>query len=165
MIGDGLGTDIAAARRVGARSVLMLTGVSTRAQSAPCRPRWPTSWPRCARAGAHPRRAALTVSAPDRQRLSGGEGVELGQQPGAQRLLVVEERDLEGVPVDAHSSESAAPAATARAYSAHEGQVADRAVVGRERDRHAGPSSRARGWSASDGTMPPGCCWSGTGRA
>ena len=32
MIGDGLGTDIAAARAVGARSVLMLTGVSTQAQ-------------------------------------------------------------------------------------------------------------------------------------
>src|SRR5580765_1120473 len=32
MIGDGLTTDIAAARAVGARSVLMLTGVSTRAQ-------------------------------------------------------------------------------------------------------------------------------------
>lgn len=30
VIGDGLGTDILAARRVGARSVLMLTGVSTR---------------------------------------------------------------------------------------------------------------------------------------
>jgi len=30
MIGDGLGTDIAAARAVGARSVLMLTGVTTR---------------------------------------------------------------------------------------------------------------------------------------
>jgi len=34
VIGDGLVTDIAAARRVGARSVLMLTGVSTRAQVA-----------------------------------------------------------------------------------------------------------------------------------
>jgi HAD superfamily hydrolase (TIGR01450 family) len=33
VIGDGLGTDIAAARRVGARSILMLTGVSTRAQA------------------------------------------------------------------------------------------------------------------------------------
>jgi glycerol 3-phosphatase-2 len=32
MIGDGLTTDIAAARAVGARSILMLTGVSTRAQ-------------------------------------------------------------------------------------------------------------------------------------
>src|SRR5438046_1754042 len=30
MIGDGLGTDVAAARAVGARSVLMLTGVTTR---------------------------------------------------------------------------------------------------------------------------------------
>jgi HAD superfamily hydrolase (TIGR01450 family) len=30
MVGDGLGTDIAAARAVGARSVLMLTGVTTR---------------------------------------------------------------------------------------------------------------------------------------
>jgi phosphoglycolate/pyridoxal phosphate phosphatase family enzyme len=37
MIGDGLGTDIAAARAVGARSVLMLTGVTTRemADAAP----------------------------------------------------------------------------------------------------------------------------------
>jgi glycerol-1-phosphatase len=34
VIGDGLVTDIAAAHRVGARSVLMLTGVSTRAQVA-----------------------------------------------------------------------------------------------------------------------------------
>ncbi len=34
VIGDGLFTDIAAARAVGARSVLMLTGVSTRAQAA-----------------------------------------------------------------------------------------------------------------------------------
>ena len=32
MIGDGIGTDIAAARAVGARSVLMLTGVTTRAE-------------------------------------------------------------------------------------------------------------------------------------
>jgi HAD superfamily hydrolase (TIGR01450 family) len=32
MIGDGIGTDIAAARAVGARSVLMLTGVTTREQ-------------------------------------------------------------------------------------------------------------------------------------
>ncbi len=32
MIGDGLGTDIAAARAVGARSVLMMTGVSTAAE-------------------------------------------------------------------------------------------------------------------------------------
>ena len=30
MIGDGIGTDLAAARAVGARSVLMLTGVTTR---------------------------------------------------------------------------------------------------------------------------------------
>jgi ribonucleotide monophosphatase NagD (HAD superfamily) len=29
MIGDGIGTDLAAARAVGARCVLMLTGVST----------------------------------------------------------------------------------------------------------------------------------------
>ena len=32
MIGDGLGTDIGAARRVGARSILMLTGVTSEAQ-------------------------------------------------------------------------------------------------------------------------------------
>jgi ribonucleotide monophosphatase NagD (HAD superfamily) len=32
MIGDGLDTDIAAARAVGARSVLMLTGVTSRAR-------------------------------------------------------------------------------------------------------------------------------------
>jgi 4-nitrophenyl phosphatase len=42
MIGDGLATDIAAARAVGARSILMLTGVSTRADydelAAPDRP-------------------------------------------------------------------------------------------------------------------------------
>ncbi|HET9347334.1 MAG TPA: HAD-IIA family hydrolase [Candidatus Limnocylindrales bacterium] len=31
MIGDGIGTDLAAARAIGARSVLMLTGVTTRA--------------------------------------------------------------------------------------------------------------------------------------
>ena len=34
MIGDGLATDIAAANAVGARSVLMLTGITTRAQVA-----------------------------------------------------------------------------------------------------------------------------------
>ena len=34
VIGDGLLTDIAAAHAVGARSVLMLTGVSTRSQAA-----------------------------------------------------------------------------------------------------------------------------------
>jgi 4-nitrophenyl phosphatase len=34
MIGDGIGTDLAAARAVGARCVLMLTGVSTRAEVA-----------------------------------------------------------------------------------------------------------------------------------
>ena len=32
MIGDGIGTDLAAARAVGARCILMLTGVSTRAE-------------------------------------------------------------------------------------------------------------------------------------
>ena len=32
MIGDGIGTDLAAARAVGARCVLMLTGVTTRDQ-------------------------------------------------------------------------------------------------------------------------------------
>ena len=32
MIGDGIGTDLAAARAVGARSVLMLTGVTTQAE-------------------------------------------------------------------------------------------------------------------------------------
>ena len=32
MIGDGLGTDIAAAKAVGARSILMLTGITTRSQ-------------------------------------------------------------------------------------------------------------------------------------
>jgi 4-nitrophenyl phosphatase len=32
MIGDGIGTDLAAARAVGARCILMLTGVATRAQ-------------------------------------------------------------------------------------------------------------------------------------
>ena len=32
MIGDGIGTDLAAARAVGARCVLMLTGVTTREQ-------------------------------------------------------------------------------------------------------------------------------------
>ena len=31
MIGDGLGTDLAAARAVGARCIIMLTGVATRA--------------------------------------------------------------------------------------------------------------------------------------
>ncbi|MFN8518790.1 MAG: HAD-IIA family hydrolase [Chloroflexota bacterium] len=44
VIGDGLTTDIAAANRVGARSILMLTGVTTRAQAeaAPAaqRPTW-----------------------------------------------------------------------------------------------------------------------------
>ena len=44
VIGDGLITDIAAALRVGARSVLMLTGVSTRAQAealpVAARPTW-----------------------------------------------------------------------------------------------------------------------------
>ncbi len=33
VIGDGVGTDIAAAQRVGARSILMLTGVTTQAQA------------------------------------------------------------------------------------------------------------------------------------
>ena len=55
MIGDGILTDIAAARAVGARCILMLTGVSTRAAmveavpagTAPRRsPRMPPSWPR-----------------------------------------------------------------------------------------------------------------------
>jgi ribonucleotide monophosphatase NagD (HAD superfamily) len=32
MIGDGIQTDLAAARAVGARSVLMLTGVTTRGE-------------------------------------------------------------------------------------------------------------------------------------
>ena len=32
MIGDGIGTDLAAARAVGARCIFMLTGVTTRAQ-------------------------------------------------------------------------------------------------------------------------------------
>ena len=32
MIGDGIATDLAAARAVGARCILMLTGVTTRAQ-------------------------------------------------------------------------------------------------------------------------------------
>ena len=32
MVGDGIATDLAAARAVGARSVLMLTGVTTREQ-------------------------------------------------------------------------------------------------------------------------------------
>jgi ribonucleotide monophosphatase NagD (HAD superfamily) len=32
MIGDGIGSDLAAARAVGARCILMLTGVATRAQ-------------------------------------------------------------------------------------------------------------------------------------
>ena len=32
MIGDGIATDLAAARAVGARCVLMLTGVTTRAE-------------------------------------------------------------------------------------------------------------------------------------
>ena len=52
MIGDGIGTDLAAAQAVGARSVLMLTGVTTRDQvdalpPRPARPRWrptPVSW-------------------------------------------------------------------------------------------------------------------------
>lgn len=44
VIGDGLVTDIAAAIRVGARSVLMLTGVSTRAQAEALSPdRQPTA--------------------------------------------------------------------------------------------------------------------------
>jgi ribonucleotide monophosphatase NagD (HAD superfamily) len=34
VIGDGIATDLAAARRVGARCVLMLTGVSTREAAA-----------------------------------------------------------------------------------------------------------------------------------
>jgi phosphoglycolate/pyridoxal phosphate phosphatase family enzyme len=38
MIGDSLVTDLAAARAVGARSILMLTGVSTRAQAAALAP-------------------------------------------------------------------------------------------------------------------------------
>jgi HAD superfamily hydrolase (TIGR01450 family) len=44
MIGDGLGTDIAAAVAVGARSVLMLTGVTTRAEADAAPPdRHPTA--------------------------------------------------------------------------------------------------------------------------
>jgi ribonucleotide monophosphatase NagD (HAD superfamily) len=44
VIGDGLVTDIAAARAVGARSVLMLTGVSSRADAAALPPeRRPTA--------------------------------------------------------------------------------------------------------------------------
>jgi HAD superfamily hydrolase (TIGR01450 family) len=44
VIGDGLGTDILAANRVGARSVLMLTGVTSRAQlEATPRDAWPTA--------------------------------------------------------------------------------------------------------------------------
>jgi glycerol-1-phosphatase len=44
VIGDGLGTDIAAANRVGARSVLMLTGVSTRAQAEASPPDRRPTW-------------------------------------------------------------------------------------------------------------------------
>jgi ribonucleotide monophosphatase NagD (HAD superfamily) len=33
VIGDGIGTDLAAANAVGARTILMLTGVSTRADA------------------------------------------------------------------------------------------------------------------------------------
>jgi len=38
VIGDGLGTDVAAAHRIGARSVLMLTGVTTSAEAAVASP-------------------------------------------------------------------------------------------------------------------------------
>ena len=38
MIGDGIGTDLARPRAVGARSVLMLTGVTTAPRSTHCRP-------------------------------------------------------------------------------------------------------------------------------
>ena len=38
VIGDGIGTDLAAANAVGARTILMLTGVSTRAEPTRCRP-------------------------------------------------------------------------------------------------------------------------------
>ena len=64
MIGDGIPTDMAAARAVGARCVFMLTGVTTRAEWWRCRPissrprsrRMRPSWPRRWR-GSRPRPA------------------------------------------------------------------------------------------------------------
>ena len=149
VIGDGLETDIRAAHAVGARSVLMLTGVTTHAQldDDPPRPPPDGGGPRRGGAGGDPRPAGgsrrLTAG---QRRLRGGEGVELGQQACPRRLVVVEEGDLQGVTVEApqlgHRQPQRGPCA---GVLLRQRQRADRSVVGREGDRHAGPHDAGQG--------------------
>ncbi len=102
MIGDGIETDLAAARAVGARCVFMLTGVTTRAaaRGPPARPAADRGGRRRRRAGRDPRDAGdgLTGRGGSQLRPPDGPGGELGTQ--RREVDLVGEGDVERVAVD-----------------------------------------------------------------
>ena len=99
VIGDNLFSDIAGARNVGARSILMLTGVTTPdmvAGLAGGRTADGGGTRRGRPGGGARRRSAGRAE----QRLARREGLEFGDQSRAQGFVVMEERDAQRVQVD-----------------------------------------------------------------
>ena len=176
VIGDGIGTDLAGAQAVGARSVLMLTGITTPAdvEALPHHER-----PDAVAATADELAAALddlsdqqvrrrrrhtpaaptmalspAVSHPGRPaRDVRGPHVELGAQVVAGRL--VDECDVERMPVDRPQLGQRQPDLLgSAAYSSDSvrSETVRSSVL--RRDRHALRIERPRGCSATDGTIP-----------
>ena len=166
VIGDGLRTDILAAHRVG-RAVRARADGRHDARRARCggadraadggRGRTPRSsrpssrsWP-SSTIGAPPDDAHATGPRAGsggrcRRGFAREPGIERVQQLRPRGLVVVEERDLVGVAHDARDARGCdAQALDAARQLADERQVADRAVVGRDRDGHAGVEQPGQG--------------------
>ena len=158
MIGDGIGTDLAAARAVGARCILMLTGVTTRAQI--------DALPAAERPLAVAEDAAELARIldepqprPEAQRSAPVSGTTVAQASNSVRSRArtggsakATSRARRSI---AHSSGTVRPIRrTARAYSSD--RLMSETVLSSVDRVTETPArwSRASGWSASAGTMP-----------
>ena len=158
VIGDGLVTDIAAANAVGARSVLVLTGVSTaeQAQALPSgqgprsSPRDPPTWLPCSIAWRPPSQRRRWG------RVLGEPGLEALLQLRPQLFVVMQE----GRGVGPTHRPRDLPAGQAQALHgalelSNEGQIGNRAVVGADGHWHAGAQEPGQG-SVRVGAADPG---------
>ena len=162
MIGDGIATDLAAARAVGARSILMLTGVTTQAQldalpgsRAPDRGRRRRGR---ARSSARPARRGLTSLSvgrrPCRARGSRAAHSSNSARNGSRTTSSANATSSAWRSI-AHSSGSVSPiVSTARTYSSD--RVMSETVVSSVLSVTGTPARwrRASGCAATDGTIP-----------
>ena len=144
MIGDGIATDLAAARAVGARCILMLTGVTTRAAGRGA------ARGRASDRGRRGRRGARRRSWRRLARLSSRQSAAIAssgiRRPGIERVAqrrevdLVGERHVERVTVDRPQLGQGQPDRLDRAdVLLGQGDVGDRRVVRAQRDRDARP--------------------------